>query len=115
MKRFAVLFCAFLFCALSASAPALAQPAVGEGQRLFIQHCGLCHLKLQINMAAPFAPVLSKAIFENGRDAQIRTFIAEGTPNMPGFKYLFTEAQTAAIADYLKTVEAPAKPAPANR
>ena len=54
-------------------------------------------------------------MFDNGRDAQIRTIIAEGTPNMPGFKYLFTETQTGAIADYLKTVEAPAKPAPANR
>ena len=100
---------------LAASA-AFAQPAGEaaltssqlEGRRLVVQHCGICHLKIQINVAAPFAPVLSKASFENGRDAEIKAAIANGSPNMPGFKVMFTPQKIDAIADYLKTVNPPA-------
>ena len=34
----------------------------------------------------------------------LRQVIADGTPNMPGFKHLLEPAQIAAIAAYLKTV-----------
>ena len=77
------------------------------GQRLVTQHCGVCHFHIQINSTASYGPLLSKANFENGRDAELKGVIAEGGPNMPGFKYMFEPAQIDAIVDYLKTVNPP--------
>ena len=48
-------------------------------------------------------------------DDQPRKQIAEGSPNMPGFKYHFTPAQIDAIVAYLKTVDAPPAPAAAAK
>ena len=103
-----------------ASGAASAQTALTasqqEGQRLFVQHCGLCHLKLQINVPAPSGPVLSKAILENGKEAQVKAQIANGSPNMPGYKLMFDATEIDAIIDYLKTLNpAPATATPANR
>jgi|SRR5262245_3208565 len=76
------------------------------GQTLFVQSCGVCHLKPQLT-AAQFAPVLSGASASGNEDA-MREVIANGTPRMPGFKYHFDRTQIAAIAAYLKTIPAPA-------
>ena len=76
------------------------------GQRLVTQHCGVCHFRLQINVAAPFGPLLSSANFENGREAELRGVIADGQPDMPGFKYLLDPPQIDAVVAYLKTVDA---------
>ena len=85
------------------------------GQSLFVQSCGVCHLKPQLN-APQFAPVLSKDSL-GGQEDVMRQTIANGTPRMPGFKYMFDQTQIAAIAAYLKTVPAPpaAAPAPATK
>jgi mono/diheme cytochrome c family protein len=85
------------------------------GQSLFVQSCGVCHLKPQLN-APQFAPVLSKDSL-GGQEDVMRQVIANGTPRMPGFKYQFDQTQIAAIAAYLKTVPAPpaAAPAPATK
>jgi mono/diheme cytochrome c family protein len=112
----------FIFAlALTAPLPALAQQDAPlndnqrTGQRLFTQHCGVCHLKIQVN-AVSNGPALSRAIFENGKDAQVVQQIANGSPNMPGYKVMFDASQIDAIAEYLKTVNpAPVRPAPANR
>src|SRR5215470_19958995 len=71
------------------------------GQSLFVQSCGVCHLKPQLT-AVQFAPVLSRDS-ASGNENAMRQVITDGTPRMPGFKYLFCEAQIAAIASYLKT------------
>ena len=108
--------------AVSAIGAASAQPAGPPlndtqklGQSLFVQSCGVCHLKPLLN-APQFAPVLSRESASGNEDA-MRQVISNGTPRMPGFKYTFTETQIAAIAAYLKTVPAPpaAAPAPATK
>ena len=80
-----------------------------EGQRLFVQHCGLCHNKIQVNVPAPNGPVVTKAVLDNGNEAQIRTQIANGSPNMPGYKLMFEPAQIDALIEYIRTLN----PAPA--
>ena len=100
------------------SGPALAQQGAAAltdaqraGQGLYVQHCGVCHAKIQINVPAPNGPVLSKAIFENGGDARVKAQIADGSPNMPGYKLMFEPAQIDGIVEYLKTVNPPPPPA----
>jgi mono/diheme cytochrome c family protein len=92
---------------------AAAQPAGDQlndtqklGQALFVQSCGVCHLKPQLN-SPQFAPVLSKDTL-GGQENTMREVISNGTPRMPGFKYQFDQTQIAAIAAYLKTVSSPA-------
>ena len=81
------------------------------GRGLFVQSCGVCHLKPQLT-AVQYAPVLSKESL-GGSESTMREVITNGTPRMPGFKYQFDQTQIAAIAAYLKTVPAPAAEAPA--
>lgn len=77
------------------------------GQRLVTQHCGVCHFRIQINVQSSFGPLLSKATFSNGREGELKSLISNGSPNMPGFKYLLTSAQIDAAVDYLKTINPP--------
>jgi mono/diheme cytochrome c family protein len=105
---------------LSAAASASAQqPALNDtqklGQTLFVQSCGVCHLKPLLG-APQFGPALSRDSASGNEDG-MRQIIANGSPRMPGFKYTFTEPQIAAIAAYLKTVppQAAAAPAAAKR
>ena len=104
---------------LAAASASAQQPQLDDtqklGQSLFVQSCGVCHLKPQLT-APQFAPVLSRESASGNEDA-MRQVIANGTPRMPGFKYHFNETQIAAIASYLKTVppQAAAAPAPAKR
>jgi mono/diheme cytochrome c family protein len=100
------------------SGSTLAQPAGGSlddkqllGMRLFNQSCRVCHTKPQ--MTSPmYGPELSQSS-AGGRDDVMRDVIANGTPRMPGFKYHFEPTQIEAIVAYLKTIPAPATPAPA--
>jgi mono/diheme cytochrome c family protein len=111
---------ATMFVAVFAATGASAQQADLNdtqrlGQSLFVQSCGVCHLKPQLT-AVQFAPVLSKESL-GGQEDVMRQVIANGTPRMPGFKYHFDQTQIAAIAAYLKTVPAQqaAAPAPAAK
>lgn len=79
------------------------------GQALFVQSCGVCHLKPQLN-SPQFGPVLSKDTL-GGQENTMREVIANGTPRMPGFKYQFKPEQITAIAAYIKTIPVPAAPA----
>jgi mono/diheme cytochrome c family protein len=76
------------------------------GQQLFYQSCVVCHTKPQIT-SGQYGPVLSKETLGGDEDA-LRSFISEGTPRMPGFRFQFEPAQINAIVAYLKTVPAPA-------
>jgi mono/diheme cytochrome c family protein len=98
------------FAATGAAADALSDQQ-RLGQSLFVQSCGVCHLKPQLT-AVQFAPVLSQDS-ASGNEAAMRQVIANGTPRMPGFRYQFSETQIAAIAAYLKTVPVPAAAASA--
>ena len=81
------------------------------GRSLFVQSCGVCHLKPQLT-AVQYAPVLSKESL-GGNENTMREVITNGTPRMPGFKYQYDQTQITAIAAYLKTVPVPAAEAPA--
>ena len=81
------------------------------GRSLFVQSCGVCHLKPQLT-AVQYAPVLSKESL-GGNESTMREVITNGGPRMPGFKYQFDPSEIAAIAAYLKTVPVPAAEAPA--
>ena len=100
---------------LAAANASAQQPQLNDtqklGQSLFVQSCGVCHLKPLLG-APQFAPVLSRESASGNEDA-MRQVIANGTPRMPGFRYTFNETQIAAIASYLKTVAPQAAPAPA--
>ena len=113
MKRFATVVI-FMFAMIPGAgwaqqASSALNAAQLEGQRLFVQHCGLCHNKIQVNVPAPNGPVVTKAVLDNGNEAQIRTQIANGSPNMPGYKLMFEPAQIDALIEYIRTLT----PAPA--
>jgi len=102
-----------LFAVFVAAWPAGASAQQGDtlndqqrlGHRLFVQSCGVCHLKPQIT-SNTFGPPLSKDS-AGGRDDVMREVISNGTPRMPGFKYQFEPPQIDAVIAYLKTVQAP--------
>jgi mono/diheme cytochrome c family protein len=91
------------------SLPAMAQQSPSplnsqqlEGLRHFNQACRVCHTKPQ--MTSPqYAPVLSAATLQ-GSEGAMRSYIANGTERMPGFRYHFKPAEIEAIVSYLKTV-----------
>ena len=83
-----------------------------RGRLLLAQSCGVCHLQASMN-AKTYGPPLNKAS-ANGNSDIMRTFIMEGTPRMPAFKYHFKSADVDAIIDYVKTVPASADTAAAR-
>ena len=114
MNRFATAFvCVFALMPGAGCAQQTATLTASqlEGRRLFVQHCGLCHNKIQVNVPAPNGPVVTKAVLDNGNEAQIRTQIANGSPNMPGYKLMFEPAQIDSLVEYIRTLNpAPAAP-----
>jgi mono/diheme cytochrome c family protein len=75
------------------------------GMRLFNQSCRVCHTKPQLVSPQQYGPVLSKETL-GGQDDALRSFISDGTPRMPGFKFTYEPAQIDAIVAYIKTVPA---------
>src|SRR5690349_24969625 len=79
---------------------AAAQPAGDQlndtqklGQSLFVQSCGVCHLKPQLN-SPQFAPVLPRDTLRGQEDTS-REAMAHGTPRKPCFKGQLNQAQIA--------------------
>jgi mono/diheme cytochrome c family protein len=119
--RFALIG-ALIFCGAGAvraaedhaHGPADLNPVQAEGRRLYQQSCGVCHTKPTITSPL-FGPQLSKAVVDGDRAAQARKQIADGSPNMPGFKYLYKPEQIDAVVEFLKLLPppaaAPARPA----
>ena len=107
----------FIGCVVGALAqehghgPADLNPTQAEGRRLYQQSCGVCHTKPTIT-APLFGPQLSRAAVDGPRELQAKKQIADGSPNMPGFKYNYTPAQIDAIVEFLKLIPAAAAPAP---
>ena len=75
-----------------------------EGARLFMQRCNVCHGAAMNSMDA-YGPFLTKQRVE-GREAQVRQVIRDGTERMPAFKYGLQPAQIDMIVDSLGTVRA---------
>ena len=75
-----------------------------EGARLFMQRCNVCHGAAMNSMDA-YGPFLTKQRVE-GREAQVRQVIMDGTERMPAFKYGLQPTQIDMIVDYLGTVRA---------
>ena len=112
---------AWMMLAVSASAalaqeephgPANLNPVQTEGRRLYQQSCGVCHTRPTIT-APLFGPQLSKLVVEGPREAQAKKQIAEGSPNMPGFRYNYTPSQIDAVVEFLRLLPPPAA-APSN-
>jgi len=93
--------------------PSELNPVQAEGRRLFQQSCGVCHTRPTIT-APLFGPELSKAAVEGPLEAQAKSQIADGSPNMHGFKYNYTPTQIASIVEFLKLVPPPPPAAPAR-
>ena len=114
MPRYSLL----LLFLLTAGAPAFGQQASDGltdqqrlGRQLLSQNCGVCHLPPARN-ARTYGPVLHKGT-SGGDDALVRKIILEGTPRMPAFKYMLTQASDIdAIIAFIRTVPTP-PPAPA--
>ncbi len=98
---------------LAASHAAYAQHADQRelGMRLFNQSCRVCHTKPTL-LSPQYGPTLSMNTL-GGKAGIMREVISSGTPRMPGFKYDFKPAEIDAIVAYIKTIPAPAQPAPA--
>ena len=113
MKR-SVLVALLMVMASAPSAFAQAAPELNDAQReglqLFSQSCGVCHTLVQ-QRARLYAPALSRETL-GGNEEQMREYISNGTPRMPGFRYHFEPAQISAIVQYIKTV--PPQPTPAT-
>jgi mono/diheme cytochrome c family protein len=69
------------------------------GRRLVDQHCGVCHTRPTL-VSGLYGPELSRET-AGGNQEVVRGIVENGTPRMPGFKYLFNAEQIAAIAAYL--------------
>ena len=105
-----------LMLALAATAsPAYAQQSdLNEtqllGRQVFAQSCGICHLQPSLGVKT-YGPMLNRAATA-GNDEVMRAFIVNGTDRMPAFKYYLKPAEIDAIIAYVRTVPAPAAPAP---
>ena len=106
---------AWMIPLLLAGLPAAALAQSGDtqfaGERLFRQHCSVCHLKPSI-VSKQFGPTLSKDTVE-GKETAVKEFIGKGTQRMPGFQYTLAAPQLDAVVAYLKTVPAPPAAQPA--
>lgn len=72
------------------------------GRQLVDQHCGVCHTRPTL-VSGMYGPELSRET-AGGRQEIVREIVANGSPRMPGFKYMFNAEQIAAIASYLSVL-----------
>src|SRR5690242_13883816 len=100
MRRVLPLLLAALPVAVALDAAA-ADPA-SEGHRLFVQSCGVCHLKPNLK-AGLYGPALTRDSVA-GKEPAVRELVQTGTPRMPGFRYGLSPVQIDRIVAYLGTV-----------
>jgi mono/diheme cytochrome c family protein len=86
-------------------APSPLAGAVASGHLLFVQSCSVCHLRPSPT-AERYGPALSKETVD-GREADVRDLIRDGSERMPGFAVDLAPAQIDAIVQYLATVPPP--------
>jgi mono/diheme cytochrome c family protein len=114
---FAAVFAA-LFATLFATKTLWAQPPQGEarltaaeerGRLVFQQRCSVCHAPLALNVAKTYGPRLYSGRVQ-GREQIVEEAIRNGRGElMPGFEYGLSDADIAAVLDYLKTLPRPAQ------
>jgi len=98
---------------LAVALAAAAEPT-SEGHRLFLQSCGVCHLKPNLK-AGLYGPALTRETVA-GKEIAVRELVQTGTSRMPGFRYGLSPQQIDQIVAYLGTVPAaPASPLSAKR
>jgi len=99
-------FAAALILTAYASAATAADATLNEtqmlGRRLVETHCGVCHTRPTL-LSGLYGPELSRET-AGGNEEVVRGIVADGTPRMPGFKYMFNAEQIAAIAAYVKVL-----------
>lgn len=115
-----ILLSASLLLAIIGATAASAQPFPSDnslnstqklGRDLFAQHCMVCHVRTQLTSPGHFGPGLSGQSL-GGNEAFIAQVVSNGTPDMPGFKYVFNPRQIRAIAAYVKALPSPAPEVP---
>jgi mono/diheme cytochrome c family protein len=79
-----------------------------KGQGLFLERCSLCHQARVLKSGNPptVGPSL-KTVFKNtsgDEEKDLRTFIMNGTPHMPGFKYALSPKEMDDLIAYLKVM-----------
>lgn len=124
LKLLTLGFLALLLAAISlAPLPSLAQERPGpnptgadakltlqqfQGQGIFLQRCSLCHLARNLKFGAPptVGPNLKSAFKDASKDQEkdLRTFILNGTPHMPGFRYALSPKEIDALIAYMKVM-----------
>ena len=109
--------CGPLWLAVLAALPAVARAAEiplnereREGRRLFVQSCGICHMKPTLTSKRYGPALYSETV--TGKEEGIHALILGGSQRMPGFQYTLTPQQIDTIIQYLKRVPAPAEARP---
>lgn len=79
-----------------------------RGQGLFLQRCSLCHMARAMKAGNPptVGPNL-KTVFKNSstdEEKDLRTFILNGTPHMPGFKAALSSKELDDLIAYMKVM-----------
>jgi mono/diheme cytochrome c family protein len=85
-----------------AEAPTKLTETQTTGRRIFQQRCAVCHTRVTLT-SLNYGMLLSKELVDGNED-MIRSYIQNGSPRMPGFKYGLQASEIDAIIDYLKTV-----------
>lgn len=79
-----------------------------KGQNLFFQRCSLCHMARALKAGdAPTVGPSLKTVFKNasaGEEKDLRTFILNGSPHMPGFRYALSDKEIDEVIAYLKVI-----------
>lgn len=79
-----------------------------KGEGLFLQRCSLCHLGRNLKFGTPptVGPSLKNAFKSTSTDEEkdLRTFILNGTPHMPGFRYALSPKEIDDLIAYLKVM-----------
>jgi mono/diheme cytochrome c family protein len=79
-----------------------------KGQGLFLERCSLCHMVRALKSGNPptIGPSLKTVFKDTSPDEEkdLRTFILNGTPHMPGFKYALSPKEIDDLIAYLKVM-----------
>ena len=79
-----------------------------QGQGIFLQRCSLCHLARNLKFGAPatVGPNLKSAFKDASQDQEkdLRTFILNGSPHMPGFRYALSPKEIDSLVAYMKVM-----------
>ena len=87
---------------------------VFRGRVLWVQKCAFCHDGLGQPTYKTMGPWLDQDLVKALTDEGTKTFIENGTPRMPAFKYGLSDAEVGDLINFLKSVPASDKPTAAQ-